>query len=324
LLFAATTLAAQPGCLPKPVFVKNSDKEFPIIDLGYVEDSLTLCAYERQLRPNVDKLLGCWTVDPATGVLGRSSAKAIPGKGRRTALDAQSCINNFCITPIPQTRDDAGPFFVTSTNGVHAAILTEHLLYIFATINKAKVTEIELMKPGASDDTNEGNVPWGLLYNGDTLLVIGNTAAPFTDALVFIEDGSRLGKITTDANVLNIFKGGYGILSRDELALADAGLQSMTIVTGANAGQQSTKRIASYAPCTKHQFEQWTEGDDSQVGACRRILDAKYAPYVDMSPVQLPSGDIITTLSGPAQGYIAILNPVDLTEKKRFKLARCH
>jgi hypothetical protein len=272
----------------------------------------------------VDKLLGCWTVDPATGVLGTSTAKAIPGKGRRTGLDAQSCINNFCIAPIPQTRDDPRPFFVTSTNGAHAAILTEHLLYIFATSNKAKVGEIELMKPGTSDDTNEGNVPWGLLYNGDTLLVIGNTAGPFTDALAFKEDGSRLGRITADASDLNIFKGGYGILSRDKLALADAGLQSMTIVTGANAAKQSTKRIASYAPCTKQQFEQWSEGDDSQVGACKRVLDAKYAPYVDMSPVQLPSGDIITALSGPAQGYVAILNPVDLTEKRRFKLARCH
>jgi hypothetical protein len=87
------------------------------------------------------------------------------------------------------------------------------------------------------------------------------------------------------------------------VALADAGLQNMTIVTGANAAKQATKRITSYAPCTKDQFDQWTRSEDPQTGACERVLDAKYKPYVDMSPVQLPSGDIITTLSGPAQGY---------------------
>jgi hypothetical protein len=93
--------------------------------------------------------------------------------------------------------------------------------------------------------------------------------------------------------------------------------------TGANAARQSTKRTASYAPCTKDQFEQWTRSEDIKTDACKRVLDAKYQPYVDMSPVQRPSGDIITPLSGPAQGYLAVLNPVGLTEKHRLKLARC-
>jgi hypothetical protein len=97
----------------------------------------------------------------------------------------------------------------------------------------------------------------------------------------------------------------------------------MTIVTGANAARQSTKRTVNYAPCTTDQFEQWMRGEDTGNGACKRVLAANYAPYVDISPVQLPSGDIITPLSGPAQGYLAVLNPVGLTEKHRLKLARC-
>ena len=97
----------------------------------------------------------------------------------------------------------------------------------------------------------------------------------------------------------------------------------MTTVTGANAARQGAKRTTSYAPCTKDQFDRSTEGDDGQTGACKRVLNAKYAPYVDMSPVQIPSGDIITTLSGPAQGSIAVLNQSGLTETHRLKLARC-
>jgi hypothetical protein len=165
-LHAIALAAAQPVCLPASVFVKNANEEFPVIDLGYIDNVLTLCAYQRALDPNVDKLLGCWTVNSTTAALGASAATAIPGRGRH-------------------------------------------------------------------------------------------------------------------------------------------------------------KRITSYAPCTKDQFDQWTRSEDPQTGACERVLDAEYKPYVDMSPVQLPSGDIITTLSGPAQGYIAVLSPAGLTERHRLKLARC-
>jgi hypothetical protein len=257
LLLAVTLAAAQPACLPASVFVKNANEEFPVIELGYIDNVLTLCVHQRALEPTVDKLLGCWTVNSTTAALGASTATAIPGRGRRNNLDAQNCINGYCIAPI--SADDNRPFVATSTDGAHAAILTEHFLYIFATSTKAKVAEIELMKEGAPDDTNEGNVPWGLLYSGDTLFVIGNTAGPFTDALVFKEDGSRAGGVRTGVDPINIFKGGYGILGRDKVALADAGLQNMTIVTAANVAKKTTKRTTSYAPCTKHQFDQWAE-----------------------------------------------------------------
>jgi hypothetical protein len=320
LLIAVTLVAAQPACLPKSGFVK-SGSELPVVDLGYVGDLLTLCAYTTTLDPGADKFLGCWTVNPTTAALGASDARTIPGRGRRADLDAQNCINGYCIAAIPP--DEHRPFFATSTDGAHAAILTEHLLTTFATSTKAKVAEIELIKSDAPDETNVSNVPWGLLYNGDTLFVIGADAGPFVGVWAFKEDGSRAGRVGTGEDYLNVFKGGYGILGRDKIALADAGLQNLTTVTGANVAKQSTKRATGYAPCTKDQFEQWTEGDESQTGRCKRALDAKYEPYVDISPVQLPSGEIITALSGPARGYLAVLNPAGLTETHRLKLARC-
>lgn len=331
LLLATSLVAAQPACLPKSVYTKNNyaefPVEFPVIDLGYVGDTLTICAYERAHTPEVDKLLGCWTVNATTGALGASAAKFIPGRGRRIALDANNCFDGYCIAPIREFAGILRTFFGTSTDGAHAAILTHEILYVFATSTKAKVAEIELRKPYAPDETNIGNEPWDLLYSGHTLFVLGADAGPFIGAWVFKEDGTRAGRVTTDAGhngqPLNVFNGGYGILGRDKVALADAGLQNMTIVTGANTAKQNTKRTNSHAPCTKDQFEEWTESGDNQTGACKRTLDTKYKPYVNMSPVQLPSGDIITTLSGPAHGYIAVLRPADLTERYRLKLARC-
>jgi hypothetical protein len=319
-LLAVTLVAAQPACLPKSVFVKNRFDELPLMDLGYIDNVLTLCAYERVLdpinpTPRMDKLLGCWTVDPTNAALGASAARAVPGRGRRTNLDAQNCIDGYCIAPIP--AGDNRPFFATNRRSACRDPDRKPPLH-FRDEYEGQSHRNRAVQTRCPRRHRVGNEPWGLLYNGDTLFVIGTDAGPFTGVWVFKEDGSRIGQVS-----LNIFQGGYGILGRDKVALADAGLQNMIVVTGANAAQQSAKRTASYAPCTKDQFEQWARTEEIKAGACKRTLDAKYAPYVDMSPVQLPSGDVITTLSGPAQGYIAVLNPVSLTEKHRLKLSRC-
>jgi hypothetical protein len=323
LLLGTTLAATQPACLPKSVFMKNDNGEFPIIDLGYVHDVLTLCAHEKASDAHADKLLGCWTVNPTNGVLGESAARAIPGRGRRADLDAQNCINGYCIAPIPDEAER--PFFATSTDEAHAAILTGERLYVFETGGKTKVAEIELRKDDAPDDTNVMNATAGLLYNGDTLFVIGADAGPWVAVWVFKQDGTRAGRVharPADTG-FNIVNGGYGILGRDRVAFADAGLQNMTTVSGANAATQGTKRIASYAPCTKDQFETWAWSEDIPPGACKRVLDAKFDPYTEISLAQLPSGDFVVALGGAARGDIAILSRTGLTQARRQALARC-
>jgi len=266
--------------------------------------------------------LGCWTVDFKTGALGASTAIGLPGRGYRTDLDAQGCTNGYCIPPV----DNQKPFFAISTDTKHAAILTAERLTIFDAKTKAKTAEIELNKSDAPEDTNVSNASWGLLYNDDTLFVIGSDAGPFIGVWVYKENGERAGRVNIGENAVNIFNGGYGIFGGNRVALADAGLQNLTIVTGANAAKKTIKRAVSYAPCTADQFEQWTLGDDESpkgAWACKAAISAKYKPYVDVTPIEGPSGDIVVALSGPAQGSLAVLNPTGLTEKRRLKLARC-
>jgi hypothetical protein len=313
-LLAPALAAAQSVCLPRSVFAANQDGELPPLHLGYVNNVLTLCAYE---RATTDKLLGCWIVDPTTGALGTSAATAVPGHGRRIGLDSKNCFDGYCAPGT--TPSDDRVIFATNTDGSHAAIMNQTFLYVFVTNTKAKVAEIKL-----TDDVT--NAPWDLVYNGDTLFVIGADAGPFIGVWVFKDDGSRAGPVTIppdQADGLNIYKGGYGILGHDTVAFADAGLQNTITVTGANAAKKITKRTVSYAPCTADQFSAWIEADDSGNQACNRVLAAKYAPYVNMSSAQLSSGDIITALSGPAQGKVAVLNPAGLTERRRLNLPKC-
>ena len=274
-LFLATALtAAQPACLPKSVFAKNSNEEFPVIDLGYIDNALTLCGYERALDPNVDKLLGCWTVNPTTAALGAFTARAIPGRGRHTDLDAQNCINGYCVAPIPQ--DEIGPFFATSTDGAHAAILTQSLLYIFATGTKAKVAEIKLTRPNAPDETNVSNMPWGLLYSGDTLFVFGQDAGPFTGAWVFKGERESRGDRWHRSGHLQYLQRRVWPTRPRQSRSRGCRPAKYDNRHRRQRFKKATRRAVSYAPCTKSQFEVWTEGDDTQTGSCRRVLDAKY------------------------------------------------
>jgi hypothetical protein len=39
LLFAISLASAQPACLPKSVFAKNGNEDFPVIDLGYINSA---------------------------------------------------------------------------------------------------------------------------------------------------------------------------------------------------------------------------------------------------------------------------------------------
>src|SRR5262249_32259306 len=151
----------------------------------------------------------CWTVNPTTGALGASAATSIPGWGRRTDVDAQSCINGYCIPPIP--ADANRPFFATSTDDAHAAILTGERLYVFETSKKTKVAEIDIRKADSNDEIYVTNAPWGLLYNGDTLFVIGADAGPFIGVWMFKQNGNRAGGVRSQDTAFNIYSGGYGI-----------------------------------------------------------------------------------------------------------------
>jgi hypothetical protein len=111
LLFATSLVSAEPACLPDSIFVANFIAQFPVTDLGYVDNVLTMCVYERAEDPYVDKLIGWWTVNATTGALGASAVRAIPGHGRRTALDANSCIDGYCAAPFPENPDVVKTFF---------------------------------------------------------------------------------------------------------------------------------------------------------------------------------------------------------------------
>ena len=261
LLLATILAAAQPACLPKSVFVKNSNEELPLLHLGPVDNVLTLCAYERVLDPSLDKLLGVLDRQCGDRSPRRVRRKGHSGPGPAHQRRRAELHRRLLHRANPRKRNQA---ILRHQYGRRACRDRDRrLLYIFATDTKAKVAEIKLKDPDAPDQSNVSNMPWGLLYNGDTVFVFGQDAGPFTGAWVFKENGSRSG-IWRRSRTLNIFNGGYGVLGRDKVALGDAGLQNMTIVSGANAAKQITKRAVSYAPCTKAQFEVWTEGDNYQ------------------------------------------------------------
>lgn len=323
-LFAATlpavaTAAAQPACLPAAVFAADGNGRMPSLDLGFVGAVPTLCARDATDRA---ALIGCWTVNPARGALTAAGARALPGHGRRAVPDTAGCTEGYCVAPSAETR-----LLATSTDGAHAVVLADAALHVFDAATKARTARIPLADPAAPDHTNVSNTPIKLLYAADTIYVVGSDAGPFIGVWAFKQDGRRLGlvKISADpaSEAFNIFNGGINIVDGTDIALADAGLQTMLFVSVATSARQRLKRAVSPAPCTRKHMQSFAEGDLSLPPACRNAIRARFEPYLAMSALRLANGDVLTTLTGPAHGQLALLAGRTLAERKRIQLLRC-
>lgn len=309
-LLAPVAATADPVCLPKALFPKG-DAYVPTFDLGLVAGVPTLCAHADS---EVGGLIGCWAIDPKTGALSASTATALPGHSQHRKTDAKGCIDGYCA---PKAAAGEMLMFVTSTDGAHAAILYDVSLYVFDAKTKKQTKIIPLSDEKAPDNTNVGNSPVEVMYAGNALYVVGTDAGPYIAVWSFKDDGKRTGILD-----LSVFAGGVNVLDDTKVALADAGLQSMLVVNASDGKTTEIKRPAKSAPCKAEDMQYLGETSQPSKG-CRKVLAKSFDPWANLDPILLPSGEYLAALAGSGRGSVAILDPVKLAQKKRFKLKRC-
>jgi len=340
LLSAATIVSpaiafADPACLPRALFPPDQESAPPKLDLGLIAGVPTLCGLN---DANTSGVTGCWTVNAATGELTTSTTTTLPGHSQRGKTDANGCIEGFC--PSPKANSDELLLWATSTDGAHAAILRDYVLYVFDTSTKAQTAVIPLSDEKAAENTNVSNEPMEILYAGNAIYVVGADAGPYTAVWSFKDDGTRAGIIPPNSSDersggYSVYGGGVNVIDDEHIALIDAGLQTMLVVTAADGKRETLSRTISTAPCTKEEVLYHLDLGDIEIGdgdaatqigvssACHATIVKNFEPYFDLDPVQLPSGDFLAALSGKARGTLAILDGKTLVEKSRIELARC-
>jgi hypothetical protein len=339
LLFAAlqapVPARAEPACLPLSLFPQEQGDGKQVLDLGLIANVPTLCAYSNWLHTG---LLGCWAVDPAAATLSVSTATSLPGHSQRGKTDANGCIEGYCPAPKPDV--DELLMWAVSTDGAHAAILREgtlgegdspgrrEALHVFDRRTKARTATIPLADDKAPANTNAGNSAVRFFYLGGTIYVAGSDAGPYIAVWAFEEGGRRLGMIEEASkphgHSYSIFNGGLNVIGDSHIALVDAGLQTMLILSPAGETRQLLVRRVSRAPCTEQEMDRFNYWDyDTLSKGCRKTVARSFEPYIDLVPVRLPSGDFLAALSGGGRGTLAILDGNTLREKRRIVLPRC-
>lgn len=323
LVIPAGLARAQTACLPSSIFQKNEDRWYQPFELGFVADRPTLCRPAERESSETSK---CWSVDPETGALTDTSALHLPGLSQWRKVDASGCIDGLCTGPL----SDAYPYllWVSNTSDTHIAIYRDRALHIFDAASKRQTALIPLYDEKAPSLTNVSNEPVRMLFQSDTLYVVGSDAGPYMAVWVFKQDGTRLGLITErgkpDSNGLSVYNGAANMLDSTRVIAANAGLRTAVVVSSADGKRQLQMRHASSAPCTREEMSMVDVGDIDQVSrACRRIFASRLEPYFNVVMIALPSGDFLAALSGKGRGSLAVLDRTTLMEKRRLRLARC-
>lgn len=312
---------AQPACLPLSLFPQKEDDLVPALDLGLVANVPTLCARRRDESAG---LLGCWTIDAKTGALSVSTATNLPGQSQRGKTDPSGCIEGYCTAP--KAAADELLLWAVSTDGAHAVILREQALHVFDGKAKTQTGVIPLSDSAAPDTSNVSNMPVRILYVADTIYVVGSDAGPFIGVWPFRQDGKRMGFVTEKQSeqAYSVYLGTANVLDDTRVALANAGLRSMLVLSPGAGQRQEITRNVGRAPCTKQEMENVGFGDLDRLSAgCRKTVAARFEPYFDLAPIRLPSGHFLAALSGKGRGSLAILDGRTLTERQRLKLRRC-
>lgn len=327
--FLAPVLAhAGPACLPKSVFPQDENDSKPKFYLGFDDGAPTLCAPNDQLELG---MAGCWKVDPATGELSASQATSLRGHAQSGLADANGCIEGYC-PPAKSESSEARPPWVVSTDGRHVAIIVNMTLYIFDATSKSLTQTILLQDEKAPDTTNVSNSPVDILYIGNTIYVVGSDAGPFIGVWRYGDDGKRLGVVTLRGkepkeagdDYLSVFGGTANLLDEHHVGVADPGMKKL-IIFSEDGKRQEIKRAVDLSACIKDEIDNnLNVGDLGSVSVgCKKVVATDFEPYFDLNPIRLPSGDLLSALSGKFRGSLAIFDGKTLAIKKRWKLPRC-
>ncbi len=314
---------AQPACLPLSALAKTEEPWRQPFELGFVADTPTLC-----LRPprETPQDTTCWSVDPKTGALSHSSATHLPGLGRWRKADLNGCVDGLCTGPMSDAEEPV--LWAASTTEPRAVIFRDTSLLVFDTASKALTATIVLIDEKTPSHTNVSNMPVRLLFQGDTIYVVGSDAGPYMAVWAFKQDGTRLGLITEsgkpDDTGLSVYNGTANMLDGTHVIAADAGLRKAVIVSTPNGARDMQTRRANDVPCTRDETSSVDIGDIDQLSrACKRAVSSRLVPYFNAVMIRLPSGELLAALSGKGRGSLAVLDRATLQEKRRLKLQRC-
>jgi len=308
-------------CLPSALKADNA----PRLELAGEGADAVLCAVDT----DASRLLGtvgCWkidlkNIDTKTNTVGLvyDDMKPLPGHDVDVLL-AGKCARGYCL-PDKAKTDGNVAHMSWSLDGSKVAVLVGDDVHIFDAAAKSHTATFS-----TKVDKGPSTTPAAVYYAGDAIFVEGRDDS--TDAVWgFKEDGTLIGAIMplggkADAPQ-SIVKGSFSIIDPSHVALADHGMDTLTIYEVATGKRTKSVRKQGKLPCKPTEIDTYWKGGDKVTDKCRTALDKASGPLVGATAV-MGKSNLLVVLRGERLGELAIMDPKSLTEtKKAFRLPWC-
>ncbi|HEU0036679.1 MAG TPA: hypothetical protein VFQ53_38965 [Kofleriaceae bacterium] len=288
-------VAAQPACVPMNA------------SFGKIGSDLVACG-ETTTEPRA-----CWTIDRKTGALARRPETHLPGVGFTvdvTKLNKPSCYEDLCWTPPKRDADHEVTQLIVAyhPDGKRVAVFDDPQLTIF---------DLATKRPTQAFQPSLGNMPSGLWFAGDSVMVSGSDAGPYAVLHVYSPAGKQ--KRTFE----DLYEGGVGIVD-DRVYVQEGALGTLTVLDGTSKRGKTTKRKIPKPPCKDpHDPAADPDSDDPKERACIAYTKQYFEPYVNATVLGDGAGFIgMQTAYGAGDHGLFTLDAA-LAETSRINVARC-
>ena len=308
-------------CLPTALKADNA----PRLELAGEGADAVLCAVDTD-PSRLLGTVGCWKIDlknldAKTNMVGLvyDDRKPLPGHNVDVLLDGK-CARGYCL-PDGAKIDGNVAHMSWNLDGSKVAVLVGDDVHIFDAAAKSHTSSFS-----AKVDKGPTTTPAAVYYAGDAIFVEGRDDS--TDAVWgFKEDGSVIGAVTPlggkGDEPVSIVKGSFSIIDPSHVALADHGMETLTIYEVATGKRTKSVRKQGKLPCKPAEIDTYWKGGDKVTDKCRAALDKASTPLVGATAV-MGKSNLLVVLRGERLGELAVMDPRSLSEtKKAFRLPWC-
>jgi hypothetical protein len=301
------------SCIPAAL----KEEGAPRLELAALGTDAVVCAIDtddsRMLGP-----VGCWKIDLATGGLTYKSPEALPGRGFWVGLD-DKCARGYCL---PKDAKAEGKALIAwEAEGSKVAVLVGDTVHLFDGGTKDHTSSFPIT--GDKGATGEAI---GLYFANATVAVEAKDEASISSLFMFKADGTAQGPVLAlggkDDKALSTHKGSVSVLDKGRIAVAERGMETLTIYETADGKRSKLVRNAKKAACKPAELDAFWKDGEKVSDKCKGSVEALSGHLMGALAVA-GAKNFLVLLRGERLGELGVLDAKTLQEKKAIKMPWC-
>jgi hypothetical protein len=301
-------------CLPTAL----KDDGAPRLELQTVGKEATLCAVDT----DKSRLLGdvaCWKVGLPDGTLAPADAAPVPGRGFDVKID-DNCARGYCLPKDAKLPESKIAHIALSLDGAKVAVLAGDQVHIFDAASKEHQSAFDIR-----GDKGVTNDPIAIDFVGDDLFIEGADQGPYSAVWMYKADGTAIGPLTgigKDDKPLSSFHGSFSILDKNRVALAERGMEIVTVYELDTGKRSKLVRKLGKTSCKGDELDAFWHDGDKVTDKCRDSV-MKMSGHLMGATAIAGTKSWVVLLRNDRAGELALLDPKTLAERSAIKLKWC-